>query len=60
MKVQALYRTGLAIEENVVETVKAGALDLFDFVVGSQELLFPSHEDILAVFDLRVIVVLLV
>ena len=43
------------IEADVIEALEAGADDVPHAVVGDQEGLFPAHEDVLALVEVRVV-----
>lgn len=58
MEIEPLDRLSQPVEHDVIESVEARAIDFLHLVVGREELLLPSHEDVLAVLDLRVVVIL--
>lgn len=48
MVIKALDALGCSWEADVVEAGKAGTADIFDVMIGHEEMLLPSHEDKIA------------
>ena len=45
MVIISLYARGGLLKTDVVEACEGGPIDVFDGVVGHEEVLFPPHED---------------
>lgn len=44
MIIKAFYRGGGFLEANIVKSCKGGTVDIFDCMIGYQEVLFPPHK----------------
>lgn len=44
MIIKAFYRGGGFLEANIVKSCKGGTIDIFDCMIGYQEVLLPPHK----------------